>query len=137
MDGPDAAGREFDSAGRDVGGGKSELAPELVAGHDFAAHRVGSAEHAGRGIEVAIADGLADPGAADALALEHDGRHRFQVEAVFFRRIPEERNIAAAVVAEAPILADGDSAHGRGHQALNELGCLHFCEGLVEMERGE
>ena len=118
----------------EVGGGEAEFAGELAAGDDLAEDRVGSAEEAGGGGEVALGDGLADAGAADGGAVEEDRGDGLRAKVEAGAEFGEGVKVAAAALSEAPVVAHGDG--GEGVAGVGEAGDEGLWgeggEGLVE-----
>ena len=135
-DGIDAVGGEDEAAGVEVGGGKSKLAADLVAGNDGAGEGVGAAEHLAGGIEVPGADGFPDAGAADGLAVEGDGGEVVNGEMEFGSQTVEERDVAPALMSKGELRPHADAvdvAAVADEGADEVLGGL-FAEGAVEVE---
>ncbi len=108
--GVDAARRQelFDPG--EVGGGEAHGAAAHVALDDLAGDGVGAAEELRGFLEFALRDGFADAGAADRCAVEHDGCDGLHAEAVLVGEGGEAVGVAGAILAEGPVLADGDFA---------------------------
>ena len=80
-----------------------------VAGHHLAGDGIRASEHLCGGIEVRRLDRGTDAGAADNGTVEREGRHAMHVKVEFGAQLPQQRDIAAAFVAEDEIGADTDA----------------------------
>src|SRR5882724_8506986 len=96
-------GRQDEAGDVEIGGGKSEFAAELITFYDGTRQRIGTSQHLAGGIEVAGADGFADAGAADGLAIEGNRRHSMHGEVEFFTKGFQEADIATPFVAEGEV----------------------------------
>lgn len=134
--GVNPVGWQGESTGVEIGGGKTEATADLIAGDDGAGEGVGAAEHLAGGVQVAGADGGADAGAADGLAVEGDGGEVVDGEVEFGTELAEQFDIAGAAVSEGEVGADADAVDVAEvvDKAADEVGRGQFTEGAVEVE---
>src|SRR5690606_37789752 len=118
-------------------GWKSERAAEFPAMDHPTANGVGPAEQARRGGEIAVADRLADPRAADPLAIDHDRRDGFEGAAADRRLGLEKFHITMPTLAEAPVFADGDRFDRQAEEAVEKRVRFHRSEGQIEIQCDE
>ena len=104
--GINAVRRQHQTGHVEIGGRKTKLPANAVAFDDPAGNRVRPSEHLARGVEIAGADGLANARAADDLTVERHGGQSMNGETEFAAEFFEQRDVAAALVAENKIRAD-------------------------------
>ena len=137
-----SAGRQQRLGHRDVGGGEAELATPTVALDHDPPHLVRATEQLGGGGDVALGRAARGCGwtsrwcrarGAGGRGLEPDAEH---LEAELGAHALQERDVAAATLAEVEVGADDDEAGVRGvgeHLAHEVLGRL-LAAGLVEVQ---
>lgn len=135
--GVNAGGRQNKAICFQVRSRKSELVAEPVAGHNLGGEGVGAAEHLAGGIEVARANGFADSGAANNLAIKRHGGDPVDAEIQFGPELLQERNIAAPLVAEDEVRAHADAVEVAeiAGQLADEAFAGLSAERLIEMNQ--
>ena len=103
--GPDAVRGKLFLAALHIRRRKADLPPEPPPFHHPAFHGVGPTEHFLRRVQAAIADRLADPGAADALPVHHHRGHGVEAVAQFAGESGQKVHVALPAFSEAPVLA--------------------------------
>ncbi len=132
----DALGGDGAVVGLNIGCGESEFLAEASAGYDLADDGVFSSQEAFDALKVALKHALADEGAADALAVDDEGRHFFGGESVFGTEALEQGDVAFGSASESAIVSDDD---GFGvacfvDDGAHEFGCANGGNGGVEIE---
>jgi hypothetical protein len=104
-------GRQYQARDVEVGSGKAELPPKLVARDNLANEGIASAEHLAGCIQVAGDNCLPNPSTANRLAIEGDRRQAVDDKAEFRTKLAKQFNIPAALMAEHKIGADANAAN--------------------------
>lgn len=131
---PNSPRGRLNAFNRQVCGRKPELSSELITLCDNPADRIGPAKHGGRLGEIAIMDCLTDPGAADPVPVIHHRSHRLHTEPEGIRLASQKRNVAAAVPAKPPVLANCNGFDRCGSQPAEKICRLHRGEFAVEVQ---
>src|SRR5439155_8497245 len=107
---------------------------ELIAPNDVSGERIAAAEHLAGGIQIAAANGFANPRAADHLAAEGNRGQPVNGETEFVAEPFEQLHVPASLVSEAERAANAEAVNGAevAHQAANELFAGNFADRLVE-----
>src|SRR5437879_779844 len=100
VDGVNAGGWNGQSGHVQVCGGKTQLPSQPVSANDLCGERIGAAERLAGGIEIAGANGFANPRAADHLSIERNRGQPVDEETQLLPEAFEQLNIPASFVAD-------------------------------------
>ena len=115
---------------------ETELASQFVAFNHTSGNRVRPAQHLARGVQFARANRFANPRAADDPAVERNRRQSVNGKTDFTAKFFQQRDIAAAFVAENKIRADADAVDCTevAGQAAEKIFAGLFAEFFVKAE---
>lgn len=116
----DARGRQYQAGDIEIRGRETEPPGASVPNDNASAQRVGPSQHAVGCVEVAVADGLADAGAADGLTVLEAGGQSAGGKTETSFDLVEQGDGAGASIPELEVLADMNA--GQASEALDKQG---------------
>jgi len=118
----------------DIGSRRAQLATEFLPMHDPPGDREGPAEQCLGTAQITVGQYLAQPRAADTLAIHLDGGGRLDTEAFGGASLEQEVEVAGAVTAETEIVAHFQVPHAKAFNqcGVDELGRAELAQPTIE-----
>lgn len=121
----------------EIRGRVAQLAPQLVALNHYSGGRIRAAQHLAGSVEIAIADGVANAGAADGFSVQRNRCQSVHDEFEFLTKSFEQWDIARALISESEIAPHADAVNVSkvSHQTTDENVATLLTEGEVKADQ--